>query len=139
VVQGLVVTIDAVLATLMTLINVVFFISFTNLRLLPSFVVYAIGFYQRLCFSIGFIFSRQIIFLSNALVSLSRLNEFLLAKELVELRLEPSDVNTAIEMKSFNFSWKKENEFAVENVSLRVKKGELVAVVGPVGSGKVII
>jgi ABC-type bacteriocin/lantibiotic exporter with double-glycine peptidase domain len=135
--QSLVVTIDAVLATLMTLINVVFFINFTNLRLLPSYVVYAIGFYQRLCHSIGFMFSRAFIQLSNALVSLNRLNEFLLSNELEDQRLEPSDVNTVIEMKKFNFSWKKENEFAVENVSLRVKKGELVAVVGPVGSGKV--
>jgi ABC-type transport system involved in cytochrome bd biosynthesis fused ATPase/permease subunit len=83
-------------------------------------------------------FTRAFIQLSNALVSLNRLNEFLLSKDLEELRLEPSESNTAIEIKNFNFSWKKENEFSVENVSLRVNKGELVAFVGPVGSGKVI-
>ncbi len=125
------------MATLMTLVNVVFFIYFTDLQLLPSYVVYALGFYQRLCHSIGFMFSRAFIQLSNALVSLNRVNEFLLSKELADSRLAPKDNQTAVEMKSFNFSWTDENEFAIKDISFRVSKGELAAIVGPVGSGKV--
>jgi ABC-type transport system involved in cytochrome bd biosynthesis fused ATPase/permease subunit len=126
------------MATLMTLVNVVFFIYYTDYQLLPSYVVYAIGFYQRLCHSIGFMFSRAFIQLSNALVSINRVNEFLLSKELVDHREAPKGNNTAVQMENFNFSWKKDNEFAIENVSFQVSNGELAAIVGPVGSGKVI-
>jgi ABC-type multidrug transport system fused ATPase/permease subunit len=125
------------MATMMTFINVAFFINFTTSPLVPSIIVYAIGFYMRLCYSIGFMFSSAFTKLINALVSIDRMNEFLLAEEIKDTRLEPKDPKTAIEMDKFCFSWKRDDAFAIDNVSLKIKKGEFAAIVGPVGSGKV--
>jgi ABC-type bacteriocin/lantibiotic exporter with double-glycine peptidase domain len=130
-------TIDTIMATLMTFLNVVFYIKLTDLALVPSIIVYAIGFYMRLCYSIGFMFSSAFTKFINAIVSIGRMNEFLLAEEIKDTRQAPRDPKTAIEMENFNFRWKNDDSFGIEKVSLKVKKGNFAAIVGPVGSGKV--
>lgn len=39
-------------------------------------------------------------------------------------------------MEKCSFSWEKDGEIILKDISLRVKEGSLVAVVGAVGSGK---
>jgi ABC-type multidrug transport system fused ATPase/permease subunit len=126
------------MATLMTLINVVFVINLTTNPLVPSLIVYALSFYQRLCYTMGFMFSSAFTKLIHAWVSLDRMKEFLLAEEINDMRQTPRDSRTAIQMDKFSFKWKKEDNSGIDNVSIKVNKGELVALVGPVGSGKVI-
>lgn len=110
----------------MTFINILFFINFTNSPLLPSLIVYAIGFYMRLCNSIGFNFTRAFIATINFKVSLNRVRSFLLIKELKDdrgiIKSENARDNLTINMENFCYSWS-DDEFSIKNVSLKVQKG----------------
>ena len=136
--QSFTVSIDAAMTTIMTLVNIAFFIRFANLPLLPSFIVYAIGFYMRLCNSVGFNFSRAFITVVNMKVSVDRLKKFLLIKELEDKRKDLGSSFVAVEMQNFNYSWKKD-QFSIKNISMQINKGDFAAIVGPVGSGKVVL
>lgn len=127
------------MATLMSFLNISFFITFAGIPLIPSYIVFSIGFYMRLCNSVGFNFSRAVVSVINFRVSSKRVEEFLLMKEL-DLKSVSTMSNpiVAIKMENLNFSWK-QDEFSLKNINIEVKKGDFVSIVGPVGSGKVIL
>lgn len=85
-------------------------------------------------------FPQSMISLSQAMISLERLDTFMLSKELVGSsveRQEGCDGRAAVEVKNGVFTWDDENgEEVLKNINLEVKKGELAAIVGTVGSGK---
>ncbi|XP_028983418.1 canalicular multispecific organic anion transporter 1 [Betta splendens] len=70
-------------------------------------------------------------------VSKKRLERFLGGDDLEigTIRNDPS-FNTAVSVCDASFAWDKDSEPLLQNVSLDVKPGKLVAVVGAVGSGK---
>ncbi|OBA26632.1 P-loop containing nucleoside triphosphate hydrolase protein [Hanseniaspora valbyensis NRRL Y-1626] len=87
----------------------------------------------------------------NAYVALKRVQVFLLAEEIDPTSLKPElclENNNAIELYNCSFFWNKEEEVKEEdlvknsvskglkNLSFNIKKGEFVAIVGPIGSGK---
>ena len=82
--------------------------------------------------------------LADGKISLWRLTNFLLADEIedyVETSTDTSSLSHAIAIEKGAFSWRSHasNETArgeLADVNLSIKKGELVAIVGPVGSGK---
>ena len=74
----------------------------------------------------------------SAQVSLDRLNKYLNASELNPNNVTHFDDNDgiAISVQDGNLTWDQELAPVLKNINLNVKKGELVAVVGQVGSGK---
>ncbi|KAK8499500.1 hypothetical protein V6N12_011585 [Hibiscus sabdariffa] len=86
-------------------------------------------------------FPQAMISLSQAMISLERLDAFMMSKELVDSSVERhegcDDSRIAVEVKHAVFSWDDETrEGVLKNINLEVKKGELTAIVGTVGSGK---
>ncbi|KAK4482186.1 hypothetical protein RD792_009327, partial [Penstemon davidsonii] len=85
-------------------------------------------------------FPQSMISISQAIISLERLDRFMCSKELVDKsveRVEGCGGDIAIEVKDGAFSWDDENgKEVVKDLNFEIKKGELAAVVGTVGSGK---
>ncbi|KAJ7955107.1 ABC transporter [Quillaja saponaria] len=85
-------------------------------------------------------FPQALIQLSQAIIALKRLDEFLTSQELDDNSVERNegcDSNIAVEVKGGKFSWDDgSNEEVLKVLSLEIKKGDLAAVVGTVGSGK---
>ncbi|XP_072320134.1 multidrug resistance-associated protein 1-like [Eucyclogobius newberryi] len=76
---------------------------------------------------------------AQAVVSLKRLTNFLQQDEVKEdsvLRLDYSADAPAIEVHAGYFSWSKDSTPFLSSINLMVERGALVAIVGPVGSGK---
>ncbi|CAL5433371.1 unnamed protein product [Camellia sinensis] len=78
--------------------------------------------------------------ISQAMISLARLDKYMISKELVDESVEREEAcrgGIAVEVKDGAFSWDDEGgEQIVKNLNLQIKKGELAAIVGTVGSGK---
>jgi ABC-type multidrug transport system fused ATPase/permease subunit len=139
--QAIILSIDNIMATLMTLFNLIFFIKFSNYVLLPSYIVFSLGFYMRLCYSIGFNFTRSLTTLINGLVSIKRLDEFLLKKELNinNERFLYDSADSSIDVENLEFSWNEaKGSFKLKNITFKIKNGQFTAIIGPVGSGKVL-
>ncbi|XP_019172874.1 PREDICTED: ABC transporter C family member 4-like [Ipomoea nil] len=86
-------------------------------------------------------FPQCLIYLSQAITSLNRLDNYLTSHELdpkiVEREEDYCDGRIAVEVKQANFSWDDEgNQIILKDINFEVRKGELAAIVGTVGSGK---
>ncbi|KAG8389480.1 hypothetical protein BUALT_Bualt02G0233800 [Buddleja alternifolia] len=85
-------------------------------------------------------FPQAMISLSQAIISLERMDTFMTSKELVDKSVERvvgCEGDIAVEVKDGAFSWDDESgEGVVKKLNFEIKKGEIAAVVGTVGSGK---
>ncbi|KAF5937358.1 hypothetical protein HYC85_024864 [Camellia sinensis] len=83
---------------------------------------------------------QSMISISQAMISLARLDKYMISKELVDESVEREEAcrgGIAVEVKDGAFSWDDEGgERIVKNLNLEIKKGQLAAIVGTVGSGK---
>eukprot|EP00095_Tigriopus_kingsejongensis_P010546 maker-scaffold349_size200065-snap-gene-1.33 protein:Tk10546 transcript:maker-scaffold349_size200065-snap-gene-1.33-mRNA-1 annotation:"multidrug resistance-associated protein 1 isoform x1" len=78
-----------------------------------------------------------LVFLVQCEVSLKRINTFMNSDELRANAVDRNpNVKDVIQVKKANFAWDKQAEPVLRNINVSVKEGELVAVVGTVGSGK---
>ncbi|CAN7974767.1 unnamed protein product, partial [Ixodes persulcatus] len=70
-------------------------------------------------------------------VSMMRIRRFLLSSEVEERPLgRRLEEGKAVSVKNATFSWSRDRSPALRNINLTVQTGQLIAVVGPVGSGK---
>lgn len=87
-------------------------------------------------------FPQSMISLSQAMISLERLDRFMSSVELSNDSVEREEEGcgggeTAVEVKDGIFSWDDDKQHKdLKNINLEIKKGELTAIVGTVGSGK---
>lgn len=85
-------------------------------------------------------FPQSMISLSQAMISLDRLDKYMISKELVDKsveRLEGCGSAIAMKVKDGAFGWDDDNsEEALKDINFEIRKGDLAAVVGTVGSGK---
>ena len=74
---------------------------------------------------------------AQLIISFGRITKFLILEDVDEsqIRMIPDEEENAVEVENADFSWKDE-QLVLKDVDFKVKKGELVAVVGPVASGK---
>ncbi|XP_055936124.1 ATP-binding cassette sub-family C member 4-like isoform X2 [Argiope bruennichi] len=134
----------------------VFFIS-SKLILLVAFVVFVLGvkgdltpekvfvcmsLFNNLRLAMTLFFPYAIAQGAESIISLKRIQKFLLLEEQQETshldvsNLRPKLSQCGIWMQKVVASWDKGGESTLRNVTLTVKPGELLAVVGPVGCGK---
>lgn len=120
-----------------TYLSVSFLVMLTDIPMKAKFIVFAIGLYSRLCNNLGYFLSRGIILLISGLISIKRIQNFLLEVEHETINFSTSDI-CYIDVDNLNASWLSDdsNEFKLKKISLNVRKNELVGVVGSVGSGK---
>eukprot|EP00095_Tigriopus_kingsejongensis_P007287 maker-scaffold313_size211302-snap-gene-0.9 protein:Tk07287 transcript:maker-scaffold313_size211302-snap-gene-0.9-mRNA-1 annotation:"multidrug resistance-associated protein 1 isoform x4" len=77
------------------------------------------------------------VYLVQCQVSLKRVNKFMNSEELDPNTVTHNNqVKDAIHIDNASFRWDKNQEPTIKNISLRVKEGSLVALVGQVGAGK---
>ncbi|XP_022721510.1 ABC transporter C family member 8-like isoform X2 [Durio zibethinus] len=77
--------------------------------------------------------------LIQAKVSFDRINNFLLDNELKndEVRKIPlQNSDTSVKVQAGNFSWDPEISLTLRDVDMEIKRGQKIAVCGPVGAGK---
>ncbi|XP_054723461.1 ATP-binding cassette sub-family C member 4-like isoform X2 [Uloborus diversus] len=134
----------------------VFFIS-SKIILLISFVVFVLGvkgdltpekvfvcmsLFNNLRLSMTLFFPYAIAQGAESLISLKRIQKFLLLEEQQETshldvsNLRPKLNQCGIWMQNIVAAWNKDGDATLRNITLTVKPGELLAVVGPVGCGK---
>nr|APD26522.1 ATP-binding cassette transporter subfamily C member 4 X4 protein [Brachionus koreanus] len=119
--------VDLILPSAITFTSVTFFIFFTKRPLTPSYIVLAMSYYMRISNSLGFFFIKAITTLIAAKVSIKRMQDFLLEKEMFKLN-ELSETN--------NPYVKEERVLTLKNISFEANDGDLVAIIGSVGAGK---
>jgi ATP-binding cassette subfamily C (CFTR/MRP) protein 4 len=133
--------IDQTLNPTIIFTSVTCFIFFTNLPLLPSYIVLAMSYYMVVSHSIGFFFTQEITMCIAANVSLNRMQEFLLKKDaekrnlLAETKQSPR-IHCSDLFASWGKAGAKGTEFRLKNINFDVRANELTAIIGPVGSGK---
>ncbi|PVD27422.1 hypothetical protein C0Q70_12580 [Pomacea canaliculata] len=74
--------------------------------------------------------------LVQAHVSFRRLKDYLACEDFSRSYIEQAPEGMAISVKGGTFTWDKDSPPTLSRISLDIKAGQLVAVVGPVGSGK---
>ncbi len=104
-----------------------------DLSKLVQFVMY-LGLFQQPLTSIGNMLNN----FYQSLISADRLNEVYNSKSAVvdhENAVELDEV-TEIEFKNFSFRYNGDNFETLNNINLKIKKGETIGIVGKTGSGK---
>jgi ABC-type multidrug transport system fused ATPase/permease subunit len=115
---------------------------FSSRPLTADVIFPAISLFMLLQFPLA-MFSQVTSNIIEALVSVKRLSDFLHAEELQQnalVKVQKDSLNIGDEVLSIKggeFQWNKEDiSAALEDINLTVRKGELVGVLGRVGSGK---
>ncbi|CAF0703154.1 unnamed protein product [Brachionus calyciflorus] len=129
--------VDLILPSAITFTSVTFFIFFANQPLTPSYIVLAMSYYMRISNSLGFFFIKAITTLIGAKVSIKRMQDFLLSKEIHKNNELTPVQNPYIKIHNLNARWPHEvRSLTLKNINFEAYQGDLIAVIGAVGAGK---
>lgn len=73
---------------------------------------------------------------SGALVSLKKLSDYMQQKEISTQLVDQTESDLMFEINDASFQWDQEKKPMLKNISVSLKKGQILAVIGDVGSGK---
>lgn len=104
------------------------------------------SYFNTISFGMGTLFVRGISEIAEFRISVLRLKAFLMNEEFKAAKPEASvngigknidSTKGAIYIENLSAKWNRNNsDLALENINLKVPRGHLVGVIGPVGSGK---
>ena len=103
---------------------------------------FTLSLFNTVRLSMTLFFPNAISFLSEALVSVKRIQDFLLLEEIDEIgnsvtQKSNSEDDSIVNILDLCAKWdKEETSDTLKNISLEVKSGELLGIIGSVGSGK---
>ncbi|RNA09566.1 multidrug resistance-associated 4, partial [Brachionus plicatilis] len=122
---------------MITFISVTCFVLFAGRPLTPSLIVISMSFYLRISSAVGFYFFKAIIMSISGRVSLKRIEKFLMEKNLKKSNIFFENDNPMVKVSSMFARWSRnDNSFYLKNFNMEAKIGDLIAIIGPVGSGK---
>ncbi|XP_061266623.1 ATP-binding cassette sub-family C member 4-like isoform X3 [Bos javanicus] len=131
------------LASFFTVSKIMIFVTFITNELLDnritaSQVFVVVTLFEALRFSSTLYFPMAVEKVSEAIVSIRRIENFLLLDEIPQLNPQLlSDGEMIVDMNDFTASWdKKSGTPTLQDLFFTARPGELLAVVGPVGAGK---
>ncbi|KAI4581553.1 hypothetical protein MJG53_009996 [Ovis ammon polii x Ovis aries] len=123
--------------------KIMIFVTFITNDLLDNLITASqvfvvVTLFEALRFSSTLYFPMAVEKVSEAIVSIQRIENFLLLDEIPQLNTQlASDGKRIVDMSNFTASWdKKSGTPTLQDLILLARPGELLAVVGPVGSGK---
>ncbi|XP_074155461.1 LOW QUALITY PROTEIN: ATP-binding cassette sub-family C member 4 [Sminthopsis crassicaudata] len=131
------------LASFFVASKIIVFVTFTTYALLgntitASRVFVAVTLYGAVRLTVTLFFPAAIEKMSEALISIKRIQKFLILDEVSQSNTQPQkDEKALVHVQDFTGYWDKASEIpTLQNLSFTVRPRELLAVVGPVGSGK---
>lgn len=82
---------------------------------------------------------RVINIFQRGMASLKRLNEiFEVEPEIIDgvTDIQPNVINGSIEFKNLNYAYSNSTELALNDINLKIDKGQIIGIIGKIGSGK---
>eukprot|EP01059_Diplonema_ambulator_P001196 TRINITY_DN10951_c0_g1_i1.p1 TRINITY_DN10951_c0_g1~~TRINITY_DN10951_c0_g1_i1.p1 ORF type:complete len:1264 (+),score=461.24 TRINITY_DN10951_c0_g1_i1:38-3829(+) len=130
---------SVVLFIIPILVSVSTFVTYASMGyiLTPAIIFTSVALFNNLRGPLSFL-PVLIASFAEAKASIRRLEKYLLLPEIItdkELK-DPSKANLVVYLKKASFRWEEEGEVVLHEIDMEVKRGELVMVIGKVGSGK---
>ena len=131
--MGLLIGISTLITVMVGTLDVVHGVEGANVGRIAEFVLYI----QMLTFPVSAI-GWTASMIQRAAASQKRINEFLLTQPLIKDSEEAKNLQLqgSIELKNIDFTYEHTQIHAINNLSLSIKKGEKIALIGKTGSGK---
>lgn len=107
-------------------------------RLSPGTIITFINYITQILLAL-LVVSNLIILFTKASASAKRINEVLETQPSItenDKKVEEFNTDNIIEFKNVSFKYNNDSDMAIENISLNIKRGQTIGIIGGTGSGK---
>ncbi len=121
-----------------TYLSIGVLVSFTQTQLKTAYVVFAVGFFTKLCGVFGYYFSKSIICTIAGIITLNRYEAFMLKPKFVKTNENEisSEEITCVDVENLSVKFSEQEGPVLDDITVKVNTGEMLALAGPVGCGK---